>query len=104
MADTLRRGLAAEGSVVDVAHDGVDGLRSARAATYDLVLLDIVLPSMSGYDVCRAMRQAGVWTPVLMVTAKDGEQVDAFDRGADDYLTKPFSFPVLVARMLEPAC
>jgi two-component system OmpR family response regulator len=101
MAETLRRGLAAEGFVVDVEHNGVDGLRSAQAANYDLVLLDIMLPGMSGYDVCRAMRDGGVWTPVLVVTAKDGEydQVDAFELGADDYLTKPFSFAVLVARM-----
>jgi two-component system OmpR family response regulator len=101
LAETVRRGLVAEGFVVDVAHDGLDGLFSARNNAYDVVILDIMLPQLNGYDVCRQLREAGVWTPVLMLTAKDGEydQVDAFDLGADDYLTKPFSFVVLVARL-----
>ena len=101
LAETVRRGLTAEGCVVDVVHDGTEGLWSATSNTYDVVVLDIMLPGLNGYDVCRGLREAGVWTPVLMLTAKDGEydQVDAFDLGADDYLTKPFSFVVLLARM-----
>jgi DNA-binding response OmpR family regulator len=101
LADNVRRGLAAEGFVVDVVHDGTDGLFNAQVNGYDVVVLDIMLPGLNGYEVCRRMRAAGVWTPVLMLTAKDGEydQADALDLGADDYLTKPFSFLVLVARL-----
>jgi two-component system OmpR family response regulator len=101
LAENLRRGLSAEGFVVDVVHDGAEGLFNAEVNAYDVVVLDIMLPSLNGYDVCRGMREAGIWTPVLMLTAKDGEydQADAFDLGADDYLTKPFSFLVLVARL-----
>ncbi|MCW2764698.1 MAG: response regulator receiver [Nocardioides sp.] len=101
LAETVRRGLVAEGFVVDIAHDGVAGLHAAEDAPYDVVVLDIMLPKLNGYDVCRRLREANNWTPVLMLTAKDGEydQVDAFDLGADDYLTKPFSFVVLVARL-----
>lgn len=101
LAETVRRGLVAEGFVVDVVHDGPTGLYSAEVNDYDVVVLDIMLPGMNGYDVCRKLRASGVWTPVLMLTAKDGEydQADAFDLGADDYLTKPFSFVVLVARL-----
>lgn len=101
LAETVRRGLVAEGFVVDVVHDGAAGLYSAEVNDYDVVVLDIMLPGVNGYDVCRRMREQGIWTPVLMLTAKDGEydQVDAFDLGADDYLTKPFSFLVLVARL-----
>jgi len=101
LAETLRRGLTAEGFMVDVSHDGADGLWMAKSNPYDVVVLDIMLPKLNGYDVCRDMRADGVWTPVLMLTAKDGEhdQVDAFDLGADDYLTKPFSFLVMVARL-----
>ena len=101
LAETVRRGLVAEGFVVDVATDGVAGLEAAQTGGYDVVMLDIMLPRLNGYDVCRGLREADVWTPVLMLTAKDGEydQVDAFDLGADDYLTKPFSFVVLVARL-----
>jgi two-component system OmpR family response regulator len=101
LAENVRRGLAAEGFVVDVVPDGIEGLISARSRDYDVIVLDIMLPGLNGYDVCRQMRAAGVWTPVLMLTAKDGEydQADAFDLGADDYLTKPFSFLVLVARL-----
>ena len=101
LAETVRRGLVAEGFVVDVIHNGPDGLFAAEVNVYDVVILDIMLPGLNGYDVCRGMRKGGIWTPVLMLTAKDGEfdQVDAFDLGADDYLTKPFSFSVLVARL-----
>jgi len=101
LADTIRRGLGNEGFTVDVAHDGVDGLWSACELPYDVIVLDIMLPGMHGYAVLEELRRRGVWTPVLMLTAKDGEydQADALDLGADDYLTKPFSFVVLVARL-----
>lgn len=101
LAENVRRGLHAEGFVVDVVHNGTDGLFNAEINDYDVVVLDIMLPGLSGYEVCRRMRTARVWTPVLMLTAKDGEydQIDALDLGADDYLTKPFSFLVLVARL-----
>lgn len=101
LAETVRRGLVAEGFVVDVVHDGLEGLHAAQDMVFDVIILDIMLPSMNGYDVCKALRAAERWTPILMLTAKDGEwdQVDAFDLGADDYLTKPFSFAVLVARL-----
>ena len=101
LAENVRRGLDAEGFVVDVVHNGDEGLFNAEVNDYDVVVLDIMLPGLNGYEVCRRMRAAGVWTPVLMLTAKDGEydQADALDLGADDYLTKPFSFIVLVARL-----
>ncbi|MEC5182297.1 response regulator transcription factor [Arthrobacter sp. CG_A4] len=101
LAETVRRGLVHEGFVVEVAHDGVSGLSAATENAYDVILLDLMLPLKNGYDVLRELRQRKVWTPVLMLTAKDGEydQTDAFDLGADDYLTKPFSFLVLVARI-----
>lgn len=101
LADTVRRGLKAEGFNVDVVHDGVEGLWRAKENAYDVIVLDIMLPGLNGYKVCEQLRAAGVWTPVLMLTAKDGEydQTDAFDLGADDYLTKPFSFIILVARL-----
>ncbi len=101
LAETVRRGLAREGFVVDIAHDGVTGQWLATENPYDVIVLDIMLPGRNGYDVLRNVRDAKVWTPALMLTAKDGEydQTDAFDLGADDYLTKPFSFIVLVARL-----
>ena len=101
LAETIRRGLVAEGFVVEVVHDGLAGLDSALGGGYDVVILDIMLPSRSGYDVVRDLRSAAVWTPVLMLSAKDGEYdlADAFDLGADDYLIKPFSFVVLLARL-----
>lgn len=101
LADGVRRGLEAEGWAVDVAHDGVDGLWHAREFGYDAIVLDLMMPGMSGWAVCGQLRAEENWTPVLMLTAKDGEwdQVEALDAGADDYVTKPFSHPVLVARI-----
>jgi two-component system, OmpR family, response regulator len=100
-ARAVRRGLEAEGFVVDLAGDGPEGLRLATGRPYDAVVLDIMLPRLNGYRVCAAMREAGNWTPVLMLTAKDGEldEAEALDTGADDFLSKPFSFVVLVARL-----
>lgn len=101
LASALQRGLRAEGFAVDVAHDGGDGLHLAREGGYDVVVLDIMLPTMSGYRVCEQLRADGSSVPVLMLTAKDGEydEADGLDVGADDYLTKPFSWVVLVARL-----
>lgn len=101
MARAVKRGLDAEGLLTDLAADGPTGLEMALSGTYDAVVLDIMLPRKNGYDVCREMRAAGDWTPVLMLSAKDGEfdQVDAFELGADDYLVKPFAFSILVARL-----
>jgi DNA-binding response OmpR family regulator len=97
----LQRGLAAEGFVVDVAHDGDTGLEMATSTDYDAIVVDIMLPRRNGYDVVTALREREVWAPVLMLSAKDGEYdvADGLDVGADDYLTKPFSFVVLVARL-----
>jgi len=97
----LERGLAAEGFAVDVAHDGESGLALATDTDYDAIVLDIMLPRRNGYDVVTALRARGIWTPVLLLSAKDGEHdvADGLDVGADDYLTKPFSFVVLVARL-----
>jgi DNA-binding response OmpR family regulator len=97
----LHRGLTAEGFAVDVAHDGVTGLERASDHEYDAIVLDIMLPRLNGYDVVTALRARGITTPVLMLSAKDGEYdvADGLDVGADDYLTKPFSFVVLVARL-----
>ena len=101
MAAALRRGLAAEGFVVDHAADGRAGLDAARFGGYDVVLLDVMLPYVSGYTLVKTLRAEGNWVPVLMLTAKDGEydEADGLDYGADDYLTKPFSFVVLLARI-----
>jgi two-component system OmpR family response regulator len=101
LADSIVRGLAAEGFEVDAVHDGLEGLWRAREHRYAAVILDIMLPGMNGYQVCRALREEGVWTPILMLTAKDGEwdEAEALDTGADDFLSKPFSFVVLVARL-----
>jgi DNA-binding response OmpR family regulator len=101
LARALEVGLEAEGFAVDVAHDGTDGLWLARENTYDAIVLDLMLPGVNGYRVCATLRAEEDWTPILMLTAKDGEwdQVEGLDTGADDYLTKPFSFPVLVARL-----
>jgi two-component system OmpR family response regulator len=103
LANAVRRGLEAEGFVVDVAHDGPEGLWRARSGkgTYDAIVLDIMLPGMNGYKVCKALRDDEDWTPIIMLTAKDGEldEAEALDTGADDFLKKPFSFVVLVARL-----
>jgi two-component system OmpR family response regulator len=104
LAETIRDGLAREGFTVDLAHDGVEGLWTATETphgAYDVIVLDIMLPQLSGYELCRRLRSKEIWTPILMLTAKDGEydQADALDLGADDYLTKPFSFVVLIAHL-----
>jgi DNA-binding response OmpR family regulator len=98
---SLQRGLAAEGFAVDVAHDGDRGLDMARFGDYDAIVLDIMLPRRNGYDVVTALRAEQVWTPVLMMSAKDGDYdvADGLDAGADDYLIKPVSFVVLLARL-----
>jgi two-component system OmpR family response regulator len=101
VADAVRRGLEAEGFAVDVALDGTEALWLAGENPYDVIVLDIMLPGMSGFRVCEQLRHAENWTPILMLTAKHGEYdvAEALDSGADDYLTKPFSFVVLVARI-----
>ena len=101
MADALRVGLEAEGFAVDVAGDGVEGLWLARENPYDVLVLDLMLPGMSGHRLCTTLRAEANWTPILMLTAKDGEwdEVAGLDTGADDYLTKPFSYAVLLARL-----
>ncbi|MDX3109500.1 response regulator transcription factor [Nonomuraea angiospora] len=101
MAAALQRGLQAEGFAVDLAHDGEEGLHAARQGDYDVVVLDIMLPRLSGYNVCKQLRAEENWVPILMLSAKDGEydMADGLDLGADDYLTKPFSYVVLVARL-----
>jgi two-component system OmpR family response regulator len=101
LAAALQRGLRAEGFAVDVAHDGETGLARAREGGYDALVLDVMLPRLSGYRVVQALRAEQNWVPVLMLSAKDGEydQADGLDVGADDYLTKPFSYVVLLARL-----
>ena len=101
IASYLAQILEAEGFATELAPDGPTGLQKALEGDFDAVTLDIMLPGMNGYDVCRRLREAGVATPVLMLTAKDGEydEADAFDVGADDFLRKPFSAIVLVARL-----
>jgi len=101
LASALQRGLSAEGFTVDVVHTGPDGLHAAQETAYDAVILDIMLPGLSGYRVIEHLRAAENWVPILMLTAKDGEydEADALDLGADDYITKPFSFVVLLARL-----
>jgi two-component system, OmpR family, response regulator len=101
LADGVARGLLAEGFDVEVVHDGLSGLARAREGDVDVVVLDIMLPGMNGYKVCRALREEGIGTPILMLTAKSGEydEAEALDTGADDFLSKPFSFVVLVARI-----
>ena len=101
LALSLAKGLTAEGYAVDVVHDGREGLHRATETSYDLVILDIMLPGLNGYRVCAALRAAGHDVPILMLTAKDGEydEAEGLDTGADDYLTKPFSYVVLVARI-----
>jgi DNA-binding response OmpR family regulator len=101
LAGSITRGLEADGMSVDHVADGVDGLWRAKEGTYDAIVLDIMLPGMNGYEVCRTLRRDEVWTPILMLTAKAGEydEVDAFELGADDYLRKPFAHSVLVVRL-----
>jgi len=101
LARALHKGLSAEGFAVDVTHDGLAGVDSARTGNYDAIVLDVMLPRLSGYEVVRTLRTERNWVPVLMLSAKDGEydQADGLDVGADDYLTKPFSYVVLVARL-----
>jgi two-component system, OmpR family, response regulator len=101
LAAAIADGLRAEGFDVDVAHNGPDGLWRAQEGSYDAIVLDILLPGMHGYKVCRTLRDEGIWTPILILTAKDGEwdEAESLDTGADDFLSKPFSFVVLLARL-----
>jgi two-component system, OmpR family, response regulator len=101
MADLIRRGLSKEGLAVDVAADGERALMMAAATGYDALLLDVMLPGIGGFEVCRRLRDDGVWTPVLMLTARGsvGDRVAGLDAGADDYLVKPFAWPELMARL-----
>ncbi len=101
MASLLRRGLKEEGHAVDLARTGDDAIWMARATEYDAVVLDLMLPGIDGIEVCRRLRDGGVWSPVLMLTARDGveDRVAGLDAGADDYLPKPFSFAELLARL-----
>ena len=101
MASLLRRGLVEEGHAADIARAGDDALWMAGATDYDAIVLDVMLPGEDGFEVCRRLRERGVWAPVLMLTARDAvaDRVSGLDAGADDYLTKPFSFAELLARL-----
>jgi two-component system OmpR family response regulator len=101
LAAGLKKGLEAEGFATDIALNGTDGLWMAREQPYDAIVLDIMLPGINGYRLCATLRDEKVWTPILMLTAKEGEldEAEALDTGADDYLTKPFSYIVLLARL-----
>jgi two-component system OmpR family response regulator len=101
MARAIRRGLEREGYTVDVVGDGGDAVRRARGAGYDAILLDLMLPGVEGFAVCRQLRDAGEWAPVLMLTARDAveDRIAGLDAGADDYLVKPFAFGELLARV-----
>jgi DNA-binding response OmpR family regulator len=101
LAAGLRNGLEADGFAVDVALNGTDGLWLAREEPYDAIVLDLMLPEVSGFEICEQLRESRIWTPILMLTARDGasDEVRALDSGADDYLTKPFAHAVLVARL-----
>lgn len=101
IVEALKEGLEDESYAVDVAYDGDEGLRSALADEHDVIILDVMMPELSGYEVCRELRKAGKKTPVLMLTAKDQGRdiVEGLDTGADDYLAKPFDFDVLLARI-----
>ena len=101
MAALLRRGLQEEGFAVDIAANGEDGSWMGTENDYDVILLDVMLPDVDGFEVCRRLRAADRWAPILMLTARDGVQdrVAGLDAGADDYLTKPFSFDELLARV-----
>jgi two-component system OmpR family response regulator len=101
MAALVRRGLVEEGHAADIAATGEDALWMAQAHPYDAIVLDVMLPRLNGFETCRELRSAGVWAPVLMLTARDAveDRVSGLDAGADDYLTKPFSFAELLARL-----
>ena len=101
MAGLLRRGLHEEGHAADVAPDGDDALWMAAAIEYDAIVLDVMLPGSDGFEICRRLRGRGVWSPVLMLTARDAveDRIAGLDAGADDYLSKPFSFAELLARL-----
>ena len=101
LAAGLRKGLEAEGFAVDVVHNGTDGIWMARENPFDAIILDVMLPGANGFQVCRTLRSEGNWTPILMLTARDGvtDVVEGLDTGADDYLAKPFAYAVLVARL-----
>src|SRR3982074_2369422 len=101
MAEALTWGLQAEGYVVDVGDTGEDGLWQASEGGHDVIILDVMLPRLDGYQVCRRLREQGLWTPILMLTAMDEDldHAEGLDSGADDYLAKPFSYPVLLAHL-----
>ncbi len=101
VTEALRRGLTADGFSVDVVHDGIDAVWMAEQHPYSVIVLDLLLPGLNGYQVCARLRSKEIWTPILMLTAKDGEydEAEALETGADDYLTKPFSYVVLLARI-----
>ncbi|MGD9734088.1 MAG: response regulator transcription factor [Solirubrobacterales bacterium] len=101
MAALIRRGLSEQGLAVDVAGSGEDALVKAVAASYDAIVLDVILPGIDGFETCRKLRTGGIWSPVLMLTARGAleDRVAGLDGGADDYLTKPFSFAELLARL-----
>jgi DNA-binding response OmpR family regulator len=101
LASAVAQGLRAEGFTVDISSDGTDGLWRARELSYDLILLDLLLPGSNGFQICATLRAEENWVPILMLTAKDGEfdEAEALDTGADDFLSKPFSFVVLLARI-----
>ena len=101
LGELLGRGLREEGYAADVADRGEEALWMARAVEYDAIVLDVMLPGVDGFDVCRQLRRDGIWAPVLMLTARDAieDRVTGLDTGADDYLTKPFSFEELLARI-----
>ena len=101
MAGLVRRGLAREGMAVDIEGTGEDAVPRAEATEYDAIVLDVMLPGIDGFEVCRRLREAGVWSPILMLTARDSvrDRVAGLDRGADDYITKPFSYAELLARL-----
>jgi two-component system OmpR family response regulator len=101
MAGLVRRGLVEDGHAADIAASGEDAVWMAQAHPYDAIVLDVMLPGLSGFETCKQLRNAGVWSPVLMLTARDGveDRVAGLDAGADDYLTKPFSFAEFLARL-----
>lgn len=101
IATALKRGLEADGFTVDVAFTGDDGIWYARESSYDVIVLDLMLPGRSGFEICRELRESGDWTPIIVLTAKEGslDEQEALETGADDYIRKPFSYPVLLLRI-----